>query len=312
MASILDSVDQRTQLVGENRLELLMFRLGTQQLFAINVFKVREVVKVPPLTRLPGSRPNVSGIAHIRGVSVPVIDLRTSIGMRPANDLRERNLIITEYNRSIQGFLVGQVDNIVNVSWTHIQPPPSSTGRSNYLTAIAKIEDKGVANLVEIIDVEKVLAEIVTYDVSISQGVLDDALVPLMSGTKVLVVDDSATAHSQVKATLSQLGIEVISCSNGQEALSLLQAWCDAGKCVTDEILLMITDAEMPEMDGYRLTKEVRSDARMANLFITLNTSLTGSFNDEMVKKVGCDLLISKFQPDLLVQAVQERLRRGK
>ncbi len=95
MASILDSVDQRTQLVGENRLELLMFRLGTQQLFAINVFKVREVVKLPHLNKMPGSHHNISGVANIRGVSIPVINLRGAIGIRPMAVDNESNLIIT-------------------------------------------------------------------------------------------------------------------------------------------------------------------------------------------------------------------------
>ncbi|MGY2436943.1 response regulator, partial [Escherichia coli] len=122
---------------------------------------------------------------------------------------------------------------------------------------------------VEIIDVEKVLAEIITYDIRISEEVLDLAILPQMNGRKVLIVDDSSTARNLVRETLAQLGLEVIECQDGLEALNLLKGWCDAGKKVTDEILLMITDAEMPEMDGYRLTHEIRSDARMSDLFIT-------------------------------------------
>jgi two-component system chemotaxis response regulator CheV len=129
-----------------------------------------------------------------------------------------------------------------------------------------------------------------------------------MHGRKVLTVDDSSTARAQVRSTLQQLGLEVIECSDGLQALNLLKRWCDEGKVVTDEILLMITDAEMPEMDGYRLTHEIRNDPRMKDLFITLNTSLSGSFNDAMVQKVGCDRFISKFQPDLIVGVVQDRL----
>ncbi|SIQ54711.1 response regulator receiver modulated CheW protein [Aeromonas sp. RU39B] len=311
MASILDSVDQRTQLVGENRLELLMFRLGNRQMFAINVFKVREVVKMPPLNRMPGSHPHICGVANIRGTSIPVINLRGAIGLRAIEMGQEANLIITEYNRSVQGFLVGQVAHIINMSWKEILPPPKTAGRANYLTAITRVEEKGVEEIVEIIDVEKVLAEIVTYDVSISEEVLDKELLPQMTGRKVLIVDDSSTARAQVRDTLAQLGLQVIECHDGRQALDLLKGWCDAGKKVNDEILLMITDAEMPEMDGYRLTHEVRSDPRMSDLFITLNTSLSGSFNEAMVKKVGCDRFISKFQPDLLVQSVQERLRQA-
>ncbi len=310
MSGVLNTVDQRTNLVGENRLELLLFSLNSRQVFAINVFKVREVIKVPPLTKMPGSHHHITGVASLRGVSVPVIDLRAAIGFPPSRlDNQEENLIITEYNRTVQGFLVGQVRNIINTAWTEIQPPPKTAGRANYLTAITQIKDGKSSEIVEIIDVEKVLAQIIDYDISISEGVLDNNLVNEMVGRNVLIVDDSSTARSQVKGTLSQLGLNIIECRDGLEALNLLKSWSDEGKNVVEELLLMITDAEMPEMDGYKLTHEVRSDPRMKDLYITLNTSLSGSFNEAMVEKVGCDRFISKFQPDLLVEVAQDRLR---
>ncbi|WP_038172867.1 MULTISPECIES: chemotaxis protein CheV [Vibrio] len=311
MSGVLNTVDQRTNLVGENRLELLLFSLNSRQLFAINVFKVREVIKVPPMTKMPGSHHHITGVASLRGVSVPVIDLRAAIGFPPSRlENQEENLIITEYNRSIQGFLVGQVRNIINTAWTEIQPPPKTAGRSTYLTAITHVKEDKRQEIVEIIDVEKVLAQIIDYDISISEGVLDQELVNEMVGRKVLIVDDSSTARAQVRGTLSQLGLNIIECRDGLEALNLLKSWCDEGKNVVEELLLMITDAEMPEMDGYKLTHEVRSDPRMKDLYVTLNTSLSGSFNDAMVKKVGCDRFISKFQPDLLVEVAQDRLRQ--
>lgn len=310
MSGVLNSVDQRTNLVGENRLELLLFSLNSRQVFAINVFKVREVIKVPPLTKMPGSHYHITGVASLRGVSVPVIDLRAAIGFPPSRlENQEENLIITEYNRTVQGFLVGQVRNIVNTAWTEIQPPPKTAGRSNYLTAITHIGEGKDHKIVEIIDVEKVLAQIIDYDISISEGVLDEQLANEMIGRNILIVDDSSTARSQVKGTLSQLGLNIIECRDGLEALKLLKSWCDEGRDVEKELLMMITDAEMPEMDGYKLTYEVRNDPRMKNLYVTLNTSLSGSFNDAMVKKVGCDRFISKFQPDLLVEVAQDRLR---
>ncbi|WP_428774013.1 chemotaxis protein CheV [Vibrio sp.] len=310
MTGVLNSVDQRTNLVGENRLELLLFSLNSRQLFAINVFKVREVIKVPPMTKMPGSHYNVTGVASLRGESVPVIDLRAAIGFPPSRmENPEENLIITEYNRTVQAFLVGQVRNIINTAWTEIQPPPASAGRSSYLTAITQLKEGDSSQIVEIIDVEKVLAEIIDYDVSISEGILDNDLAAEMVGRKVLIVDDSSTARGQIDGTLSQLGLEIIECRDGREALSLLKSWCDQSKDVASELLMMVTDAEMPEMDGYRLTYEIRNDPRMKDLYVTLNTSLSGNFNEAMVKKVGCNRFISKFQPDLLVQVAQDRLR---
>ncbi|WP_394203656.1 chemotaxis protein CheV [Shewanella waksmanii] len=310
MAKVLETVDQRTQLVGENRLELLLFRINATQLFAINVFKVKEVVKLPALSELPGSHSSIKGVANIRGLSIPVIDLRQAIGFSAQAQAEDANLIITEYNRSVQGFMVGKVEHIINMTWGDILPPPKSTGANNYLTAITKIEHEGATQLVSIIDVEKVLAEIISYDISLSEGVLDESLSQQMMGRKILIADDSSTARKQVKETLAPLGIEVLEVSDGLQALQTLQGWCDNGVNVYDEILMLITDAEMPEMDGYKLTHEIRNDKRMNELYITLNTSLSGSFNNAMVEKVGCDRFISKFQPDLLVDVVQERLRQ--
>ena len=311
MSGILASVDQRTQLVGENRLELLMFRLGTRHVFALNVFKVKEVITVPLLNKMPGSHKHLKGVTNYRGTSIPVIDLRAAIKMPLAKDpVADANVIITEYNRSVQGFLISSVLTIVNTSWSNIQPPPSSVGKSNYLTAITQIEIDGKKEIVEIIDVEKVLAEIVEYDTHISEDVLDKEVAGHLKGRKVLIVDDSATARWQMRETLLQLGLEIIEQNDGLKALRLLQGWADEGKKVTDEILMMFTDAEMPEMDGYRLTAEVRDDPRMSELFIALNTSLSGSFNEAMVEKVGCNRFISKFQPDLLVDVVQQRMRQ--
>jgi two-component system chemotaxis response regulator CheV len=236
--------------------------------------------------------------------------LRSSIQITNNNtDYHPENVIITEYNRSVQGFLIGQIMNIVNTSWSDIQPPPSTAGKNNYLTAITQYEHDGHTELVEIIDVEKVLSEIVDYDTTINEELLDEDVAKHLVGKKILVVDDSATARWQIRETLTQLGLEIIEEKNGLRALRRLQQWADDGIKVTDEILMMFTDAEMPEMDGYRLTAEVREDPRMNNLFIALNTSLSGSFNEAMVQKVGCNRFISKFQPDLLVEVVQERMR---
>ncbi|MBC3764782.1 chemotaxis protein CheV [Neptunicella marina] len=310
MSGILASVDQRTNLVGENRLELLMFKLNSSQVFAVNVFKVKEVITLPKLNNMPGSHPNLKGVTNYRGSSIPIIDLRRAIKM-PAREIEANaNVVITEYNRSVQGFLIGQILSIVNTSWSEIQPPPSSVGKSAYLTAITQVEVEGRKQLVEIIDVEKVLAEIVEYDIEVSPEILDKDIIEHLKGQKVLIVDDSATARAQIRDTLEQFGLDIIERNDGLQALKLLKSWADAGKTVTDEILMMFTDAEMPEMDGYSLTAEVRSDARMNKLFIALNTSLSGSFNQAMVDKVGCDRLISKFQPDLLVDVAQQRMRQ--
>jgi two-component system chemotaxis response regulator CheV len=124
----------------------------------------------------------------------------------------------------------------------------------------------------------------------------------------VLLVDDSTVALAQLRETLTQLGLKLHIASDGLKALNMLKAWADTGVNMTDKLLMVFTDAEMPEMDGYRLTTEIRGDQRLRELYVVLHTSLSGSFNESMVKKVGCDNFLSKFQPDKLVDVVRERL----
>ena len=304
MAGILDSVNQRTQLVGENRLEILMFRLNGRQLFAINVFKVQEVLQLPKLTLMPQRHPFVCGVVNLRGQTLPVIDLSQAIGMRPIVPGENSTIIVTEYNRSVQAFLVGGVDRILNLNWESILPPPGGAGRQHYLTAITKVDEQ----IVEIIDVEKVLSEISPMSSKVSAEKLSDPLLEKAKGREVLLVDDSNVALTQLKETMAQLHIRTHIASDGLKALKMLQAWADAGLNIQEKLLMVITDAEMPEMDGYRLTTEIRSDPRLKDLYIVLHTSLSGSFNEAMVKKVGCDNFLSKFQPDKLVDMVRQRL----
>ncbi|GAB1259586.1 chemotaxis protein CheV [Aurantivibrio plasticivorans] len=307
MSKILASVDSRTQLVGENRLELLMFCLNGQQMFALNVFKIKEVMSVPPLVAMPQRNPLVCGVTHLRNRTIPVIDLSAAIGRRPMADMSQCNLIVTEYNQSVQGFLVGAVDRIVNLNWDTIMPPPKGAGKKHYLTAITQVDDR----IVEILDVERVLSDIVPYDTSVSDDVLDAELANQARDAelKVLFVDDSPTAMSQVKETLQNLGVGLIAVQDGLMALSLLKEWVATGVNPHDKVFMVITDAEMPEMDGYRLTHEIRNDPSLKDLYIVLHTSLSGSFNKAMVEKVGCDDFLSKFTPDLLAERVQERVR---
>ncbi len=306
MAGVLDSVDSRTRLVGQNRLELLMFRLHTNQLFAINVFKVQEVLRLPKMNSLPGHHPHIVGVTHLRGQAVSVINLAQAIGMPPLQPNEESNLIVTEYNSTVQAFLVGKVDRIINLNWEDIMPPPRTSGRQHYLTAITRMDEK----IIEIIDVEKVLAEINPYSILLDPAQLEEEIVKAAQGMEILMVDDSPTAISQVRQTLEPLGIKLHTATNGKKGLEQLQSWADAEEDVPNKLLMLITDAEMPEMDGYSLTAAVREDKRLKDLFVVLHTSMSGNFNKAMVEKVGCDDFLSKFQPKMLAGLVETRIRQ--
>ena len=306
MSGVLSTVDSRTQLVGQNRLELLLFSLGGRQRFAINVFKVQEVMSLPPLTEIPDRHEVVVGVTHLRGQTIPVIDLRRAIKMGTTVIDEDSTIIVTEYNMTVQAFLVAGVERIVNMNWNEILPPPVGAGRSHYLTAISRMDD----SIVEIIDVEKVLAEITPYDPEINEAWIDDDLVDLIKGKQVLIADDSQVALNQVSGVLVKLGIEVVATHNGLEAYQVLEAWKAEGKDIANDVLMLITDAEMPEMDGYMLTTEIRKDPELKSMFIVLHTSLSGSFNKAMVEKVGCDGFLSKFQPEKLTREVQRIIRK--
>lgn len=306
MSGVLSAVDARTQLVGQNRLELLLFSLGGSQRFAINVFKVQEVMSLPPLTEIPDRNELVVGVTHLRGQTIPVIDLRRAIKMGTTVIDKDSTIIVTEYNMTVQAFLVAGVERIVNMNWNEILPPPAGAGRAHYLTAISRMDDR----IVEIIDVEKVLAEITPYNGEISEDWIDHELVQQIQGKQILIADDSQVALNQVSGVLTKLGIDVVATHNGLEAYQVLEAWKAEGKDITNDVLMLITDAEMPEMDGYMLTTEIRKDPLLKDMFIVLHTSLSGNFNKAMVEKVGCDGFLSKFQPEKLTREVQRIIRK--
>jgi two-component system chemotaxis response regulator CheV len=305
MAGVLDGVDRRTQLAGQNRLELLLFRLGDRQRFGINVFKVQEVIQCPALTQVPHSNAVVRGIANMRGKTITIIDLGLAIGRRPQTDLSQSYVIVTEYNRTVQGFLVSGVERIINMNWGEILPPPKGTG-NNYMTAVTHVDD----DLVEIIDVEKVLAEVVHVNDQVTDSIVAQGSAQSAQEMHVVVADDSSVARNQIKRTLDQLGIPSLIANNGREALDLLKKWADDEQPISQRISMVISDVEMPEMDGYTLTTEIRADPRLKDLYIVLHTSLSGVFNNALVQKVGADRFIPKFQPDDLASAVLDRLKQ--
>src|SRR5690554_2641742 len=258
MASVMDSVNQRTQLVGQNRLELLLFRLNGEQLYGINVFKVREVLQCPNLTVLPQSDPVVCGVASVRGRTIPVIDLALATAGKKLSRGTAGFVIITEYNMKEQGFLVGAVERIINLNWEEIHPPPKGTGRDHYLTAVTRFDDQ----LIEVIDVEKILAEVSPTPEEISPGILTEQVRINALNKKILIVDDSSVARKQVLRCLQAVGVEVIALNDGRSAYDYLQNMLSEGRKPSDELLMLVSDIEMPEMDGYTLTAEIRNDPR--------------------------------------------------
>lgn len=298
---LLNRIDQRTRLAGHNRLALLLFRLGGRQLFGVNVFKVQEVLKRPGLFHVPHSPPQVLGAADVRGRTVPVIDLGAAIGHPESSIERAAYMVVTEFNRSVQGFLVSAVERIVNIAVEDIRPPPELAGESAHLTAVTRYQGE----MIQILDVEKVLADLVELPQEISHRLSVPAQ---LQGARVLVVDDSRVARNQIQRVLEQLGLTPVLLPDGRQALDHLKGLIAQGKVPSEHYVMIISDIEMPAMDGYTLTTEIRRDARLADLYVLLHTSLSGIFNNAMVERVGANCFVAKYSPDDLAERVVARL----
>ena len=307
MAGVLESVNQRTKLVGENRLELLLFRVRGKQLYGINVFKVKEIIQCPRLTSLPGSNRVVRGVVHIRSGTTPILDMSLATGGPPLDEVNGSFVIITEYNGATQGFLVASVDKIINMNWEHIHPPPKGTGREHYLTAVTEVEN----HIVEIIDVEKILAEVSPVKEDISDGIVSDDVRTEAGKKKVLIVDDSKIARKQITRCLENIGVEVVALEDGKQAWEHLKGIVEEGDRPQDRYMMLVSDIEMPEMDGYTLTTQIRSNDAMQGFYVVLHSSLSGVFNQAMVEKVGANDFIAKFDPDVLADNIVSRINHG-
>lgn len=298
------SKEDRANLVGGNRLELLLFRIQGEQIYGINVFKVREVLQCPPLTSLPNSHEVVRGVAHIRSSTIPVIDISMATGNTPLGDPSESFVIIAEYSGKVQGFLVSSVERIVNLNWEEIHPPPKGAGANHYLTAVTHVDKK----MVEILDVERILSEVSPVNEEVSEGVIAEDVFEKASGLKVLMVDDSKIARKQISRCLDTVGVQVVSFENGVQAWNHLNEILESGHKPEEEYIMLVSDIEMPEMDGYTLVSKIKQHSQLKNLFVVLHSSLSGVFNNDMVKKVGADDFIAKFDPDILADLVAKHV----
>jgi two-component system chemotaxis response regulator CheV len=305
MSNLMNEVDARTRLAGANTMELLLFHLGDGELFGINVFKVREVMKMPPLTRMPEVLPCIEGVSNIRGQTVPVIGLRKALGLGELPEAGAGKVIIAEYNRSLQGLHVAGVDRIIRLSWDQVKPPPPllRNNAGGAVTAVSILED---GRMVLILDVEKILADLCPQpDEEAFAGVHTETS---LKAKRVLFADDSVVARKQITKTLERLGLSYIQATTGKEAWEQLEALAAQakaeGRAVRDELQLILTDIEMPEMDGFTLAKQISSDHRFGGIPIIMHSSLTGTCNAEKGKAVGATDYITKFDPKMLAETI--------
>jgi len=312
MSELLRSIDERTKLAGTNKLEILMFTLGVdarsgrREIFGINVFKVREVMRIPPITRAPEMPEAVEGMVSLRGVLVPVIDLAKYTGVQ--TDTKPQIMIVTEYNGHTQGFLVDAVDTILRLDWSSMKVPPDmlNSQMGGLVTAVTELAD---GRLVMMMDVEKVLAETGHFNDDIAlKGVRQIGV----SGRTVFFADDSSVARKQIVSTLEAMGVSHISAINGRQAWEELRKIANAadaaGIPVKEMIQVILTDVEMPEMDGYMLTRKVKEDKRFNGIPVLMHSSLSSTSNQQLGKTVGVDEYVPKFEPQRLSQTLERLL----
>jgi len=313
MSDLLKNIDARTKLAGTNKLEILMFslgkdlRTGREETFGINVFKVREVMRIPEITRAPEMPSAVEGMVSLRGALVPVIDLAKYAGM--SMDCKPEIMIVTEYNGHTQGFLVKSVDNILRLDWSAMRVPPAMlmAEMGGMVTAITELKDR---RLVMLLDVEKVLADTGHFD---SDELIFKSVQPLGKANRtVFFADDSSVARNQIAKTLEAMQVKHLSAINGRQAwieLAKMADYADSAKIpLKDLVQVILTDVEMPEMDGYMLTRKIKDDKRFKGIPVIMHSSLSSSSNQQLGKSVGVDEYVPKFEPQKLSQTLARLL----
>jgi two-component system chemotaxis response regulator CheV len=316
MQTIQQEIDERTNLTSSNKLELLLFRLGHDaaldraELFGINVFKVREIIPMPVITAVAGSPPYMMGMVDLRGQILPVIDLPGVAGCTPKTGLNI--LLITEYARTTQAFAVESVEDIVRLDWKQVLSAEGNAA-SGMVTSIARLSGENGDQLAQVLDVETILRQVMpSNELEVNPERIGPKVL-LKPGTVILAADDSLVARTMIEEGLAAMGLPYIMCKTGKEAWDQLQAISAKaqtdGHTVHDKIALVLTDLEMPEMDGFTLTRNIKQDPRFSTIPVVIHSSLTGSANEAHVKKVGADAYVAKFVAEDLADALRKALR---
>jgi len=319
MKSVQQEVDERSNLTGTNKFELLLFRLGgdaegeQNELFGINVFKIREIVAMPTITKVAGAPDHVLGVVNLRGQIIQVLDLPGIAGVTPKTGLNI--MLVTEFARTTQAFAVESVEEIVRLDWSQVMSAEKSAG-SGMVTSIARLEavDGQPARLAQVLDVETILRNLNpdAHTENIEQVV--GSKMQLKPGSVILAADDSVVARALIEQGLDAMGLPFVMTKSGKECWDQLNSIATAaeaeGKTVHDKVALVLTDLEMPEMDGFTLTRNIKSNARFSSMPVVIHSSLSGTTNEEHVKNVRADAYVAKFSAEDLSRTLRTLLRQ--
>lgn len=294
---------QITDKKDDNRLELLLFRLQGPTLYGVNVFKTKEILKTPAITLVPKADKRILGLLTLRGKILTAIDMAISLDLEP-QDLSESLMLYTEFSRKELCFIINSVERIVYYSWDQVQLPPSVLSKNPYITGIANFEGE----IVQVIDIEKILSD-VSGNTLVIEDVSDD-IQSIFKNRTVIGVDDSKVARQHLKNIFESIGVNHLLVKDGKEAIDLLNNMNEQkpNTPMEHQIMAVVSDIEMPEMDGYTLTKQIRENPSLKNLSVILNSSLSETVGKHMAKKAGADSFLTKWETSDLITKLKETL----
>ncbi|MGD9717023.1 chemotaxis protein CheV [Sulfuricurvum sp. IAE1] len=301
--------------VGSNEMELVDFRIFKREgdeiyegIYGVNVAKVREIIRFPKLTELPGVPPFVEGIFDLRGVVIPVVNLAKWMGVESSEEMdKNARVIIAEFNNILIGFVVHEAKRIRRINWKDIEPASFVSNQGGLdgskVTGVTRIEDDAV---LLILDLEGVVQELGLYQPS--SGTLEEGKYNF-SGY-VLLLDDSGTARRIIKDALEQMGFDVIEATDGEQGLKILEDLYDKhGESLPSKLRLIASDIEMPLMDGFHFAAKVKSDNRFKMIPIVFNSSISDHFSEIRGKEAGGEAYLVKFDSNLFYDEVARVVR---
>ena len=309
-------VEKRVLKTGTNEMELVDFRIFKQVkekvyegIYGVNVAKVREIIKIPKLTELPGAPEYIEGIFDLRGVVIPVVNLARWMGIKtPEENKGQERVIIAEFSKILVGFIVSEAKRIRRISWADIEPATFSGTSSDgaldrsKVTGVTKIENDDV---LLILDFESIVKDLGLYQPTIETS----ETIEKFTG-KAMVIDDSLTARKIVKDTLIKMGLSVIEATDGSEALEKLDELYDNyGDGLSKELRIIVSDVEMPKMDGFHFAAKVKDDPRFKAIPIVFNSSISDHFSDTRGKEAGGEGYLVKFDANVFVPEIAKVIK---
>ncbi len=297
---------------GSNEMELVDFRIFKKTeskvyegIYGVNVAKVREIIKMPNLTELPGVPEYIEGIFDLRGVVIPVVNLAKWMNIiEPTNEVTIKpRVIIAEFSSILIGFIVHEAKRIRRINWKDIEPANFSANAGaldkGKITGVTRIENDEV---LLILDLESIVEELGIYSPKIEVEIDESKK---LKGT-ALVLDDSSTARKLVKDALEKMGLSVVEAKNGVEGIERMNELYERfGDNITKEVRVILSDIEMPQMDGYRFASTIKDDERFRAIPIVFNSSLSNEYSEAKSKEAGGDAYLTKFDASVFYQEVQ-------